>query len=248
MAYFVTFVVNFKRVTMDKENKNAELQKYYFRPKPFWESLPNQVCEEIQSKGVLYAFPKKTMIYSEGSLPKGLYIIQRGRAKVYVINNEGLEHIIYFLAKGEIFGYRPLVCEELSPVFIEAIEDCTVDCIPRQYFQKYLHECAELNAIILNYLGYEFRVFVNKLSVFAHKNVSERIPLALLVLHQKFNENDLFLKSLNFSRNDLAAYIGTAPETLIRQLKILKDNGLISTKGRSIVLEDMEGLWKRANL
>jgi CRP/FNR family transcriptional regulator len=97
-------------------------------------------------------------------------------------------------------------------------------------------------------LGHEYRVFVNKISMFAQKNVSERIPLALLVLQQKFNEEGLLQQTLNFTRNDLATYVGTAPETLIRQLKILKDAGLISIIGRKIVIEDMNGLWQRANL
>ncbi len=248
MAFFVIFVANLFRKTMVNEQKNDELRKYYFRPKPLWESLPQHLCEEIQDKCVLYAYPKKTIIYSEGSHPKGLFIIQRGRVKVYVINNDGVENIIYFLAKGEIFGHRLLVCDAPSPVFIEAIEDCILECIPRHHFQKYLHESFELNAIILNYLGHEFRVFVNKLSIFASKNVNERIPLALLVLHQKFNEGDLPLTTLHFTRNDLAAYVGTAPETLIRQLKNLKDADLISTNGKGIVLKDMDGLWLRANM
>lgn len=44
---------------MVNEQKNDELRKYYFRPKPLWESLPQHLCEEIQDKCVLYAYPKK---------------------------------------------------------------------------------------------------------------------------------------------------------------------------------------------
>lgn len=230
------------------DKKYQDLQKYYFKPKPFWESLPLALWEEIRMKGVLYVYPKKTIIYSEGSHPKGLYIIQKGRAKVYVINKEGMEQIIYFMGKGEIFGHRLIVSKDPSPVFVEAIDDCAVICIPHHYFEKYLHESPEMNAIFMYLLGHEYRVFVNKISMFAQKNVSERIPLALLVLQQKFNEEGLLQQTLNFTRNDLATYVGTAPETLIRQLKILKDAGLISIIGRKIVIEDMNGLWQRANL
>lgn len=229
---------------MNGELKRSELRKYYFRPAPFWETLPPSVWSALQSVSRHLSYPKKSVIYSEGSHPHGLYIIRKGRAKVYIINSDGVEQIIYFLGKDEVFGYRPIVCDEPSPVFVEAIDDCRLDCIPRAYFAQFLRESPELNAVFLNYLGYEFSVFVNKISVFAQKPVSQRVALALLALKEKFHET----ASLVFTRDDLARYVGTATETLIRQLKILKDEGAIMIRGRKIILNDTDHLWKKARL
>ena len=229
---------------MNGELKKSELRKYYFRPAPFWERLPPSVWSALQSVSQPLSYPKKFVIYTEGSHPHGLYIIRKGRAKVYIINSDGVEQIIYFLGKDEVFGYRSIVCDEPSPVFVEAIDDCRLDCIPRAYFAQFLRESPELNAVFLNYLGYEFSVFVNKISVFAQKPLSQRVALALLALKEKFHET----ASLVFTRDDLARYVGTATETLIRQLRVLKDAGAIVTRGRKIWVEDADKLWELARL
>ena len=228
--------------------KQTELRKYFFKPKLFWESIPTELWTEMQSVIQTLQYPKKALIYSEGSHPRSLYIIREGRVKVYIINNEGAEQIIYFLGKDELFGHRSIVCDEPSPVFVEAIDDCTVDCIPRYYFESFMKRSHELNAVFLYYLGHEFRVFVNKISLFAQKPVSERVALALLVLNEKFNEHPEYVMMLNFTREDLASYIGTATESLIRQLKALKDARAISIKGRKIIIEETDLLWERARI
>lgn len=233
---------------MTEEQIHTELRKYFFKPTPFWERIPSAVWEELQANAHPQTFKKKTLIYSEGSFPKALYIIRKGRAKVFIINNEGNEHILYFLGKDEVFGHRSIVCDEPSPVFVETIDDCTVDCIPRQHFEHYLQASTELNAAFLYYLGHEFRVFANKISVFAQKPVGERVALALLVLNEKFNEHPHYVMVLNFTREDLASYIGTATENLIRQLKALKDDRAIIVRGRKIIIEEKDLLLERANI
>ena len=233
---------------MTDEQKQTELRKYFFKPPPFWETLPPEVWDELRSLAYAQTFPKKTLIYSEGSSPRSLYIIRKGRVKVFIINNEGAEQVIYFLGKDEVFGHRSIVCDETSPVFIEAIDDCTLDCIPRYHFEEFLRKSPELNASFLYYLGHEFRVFVNKISMFAQKPVGERVALALLVLNEKFNDYPRGIMVLYFTREDLASYIGTATENLIRQLKTLKEAGAISIKGRRILLEDPDLLWERAKV
>ncbi|HOY04159.1 MAG TPA: Crp/Fnr family transcriptional regulator [Saprospiraceae bacterium] len=226
----------------------SELRNFFFKPQPFWEILPPAVWDALNAVSISQSYAKKTIIYSEGSHPRGLYIIRKGRLKVFIIDKNGSELIIYFLGKDEFFGYRSIVCDENSPVYVETIEDCMVDCIPRRYFEHHLRESPEMNAAFFYYLGHEFRLFVNKMSVFAQKPVSERVALALLVLDEKFRELPHATGVLNFTRENLAAYIGTAPESLIRQLKVLKESGAITVKGRKIILEKPAVLWEKAGL
>ena len=193
-------------------------------------------------------YPKKTIIYNEGSNLHGIFIIRKGKVKVYIINNEGAEQIIYFLGKNEFFGHRSVLSDHPSPVFIETIDDCTIGLIPRYNIKILLSNSIELNSVFLYYLGIEFSVFVNKLSLFAQKPVSERVAISLLVLNEKFNRDPQQVKVLNFSREDLASYIGTATESLIRHLKLLKEKNIITTRGRKIIIEDVEALFERANM
>jgi CRP-like cAMP-binding protein len=76
----------------------------------------------------------------------------------------------------------------------------------------------------------------------AQKSVKQRLAESLLYIHDNFgNDNDGFL-SVILSREDYANIVGTATESAIRILSQLKKEKLISTSGKQIKIEDLEGL------
>ncbi len=224
------------------------IAKYYFKPNSLLENIPIPVKGYLRANSATVIAPKNSIIYNEGAFPRGLYIITKGVAKLYTINNAGKEQVIYFMAKNEMFGFRPIICNDESPVFISAIEDCEIEIINKSAFINSLNKSRELSTLFLNYFGNEFRVLSNKISFYAQKPVDERVALTLLILHQKFkldSEKDNFI---NFTRKDLANYAGTIIETLSRQLKILLEMKAIGTKKRKIFIINIELLYKRANI
>jgi CRP-like cAMP-binding protein len=52
---------------------------------------------------------------------------------------------------------------------------------------------------------------------------------------------------INMSREDLASLVGAARENVLRALAELKEEGIITTKGRKIVVMDIPKLLKVAN-
>jgi len=53
---------------------------------------------------------------------------------------------------------------------------------------------------------------------------------------------------MDLSRDDLAKFVGTARETLVRLLHDFKEEGLIETVGRKLILKKPLELSKIANL
>jgi CRP/FNR family transcriptional regulator len=73
----------------------------------------------------------------------------------------------------------------------------------------------------------------------AQKSVRERIASSLLQLKDIYGE-----EPINLSREDLANYVGTATETLIRFLKEFKEEGLINIQTRKVFIIDSAKLHK----
>ncbi|MBL7917773.1 MAG: winged helix-turn-helix domain-containing protein, partial [Bacteroidia bacterium] len=81
------------------------------------------------------------------------------------------------------------------------------------------------------------------------KSVRERVALSLLLLRDKFKkENQDSPVEVDLSREDLAKFVGTARETLVRLLHDFKEEGLIETNGRKIILKKPVELSKIANI
>jgi CRP-like cAMP-binding protein len=85
----------------------------------------------------------------------------------------------------------------------------------------------------------------------AQKPVRERLAEGLIILDDLFNGKNVCHAtndehSISLTREDLANIVGTATETVIRLLSEFKEERLIETNGRKILLIDREGLQKAA--
>jgi CRP-like cAMP-binding protein len=78
--------------------------------------------------------------------------------------------------------------------------------------------------------------------------VRQRVAQALLQLHDRFSKDASEDLGVRISRDDLAAIVGTATESLIRCLTDLKDEDLIESQGRDIKITDKRGLVRLANI
>ena len=67
----------------------------------------------------------------------------------------------------------------------------------------------------------------------AYDSLRKRIAKALVDIHNKFNK-DKEGQTIDISRDDIAHYVGTATESLIRTLSDFKSEGLIEIKSGKI--------------
>jgi CRP-like cAMP-binding protein len=226
-----------------------KLEKYHFKTESILEGLPAKEFRLLKQDMERLEIKKNKTIYREGSYSKGAYILRKGKIKIYQTNKEGKEQIAYIYRKGEIMGYRPLLCEEVHPVSAATLEDCVISFIPKKLFLHALEESPVLARRLLNNLSHEFTVWINKLSLFAQQPVKERVALSLLIINEKYKKESNSTKpvSINLSRDDIANYVGTTTETLVRILRHLKDEYIITTSGRKITILKPKELEKIAD-
>ena len=92
--------------------------------------------------------------------------------------------------------------------------------------------------MLMKNLSHEFGVLVNVIATITQKTVRERVALTLLILQEKFKDN---LNGENeveivLTRADFANIVGTAVATLVRLMHDFKEEEVIRTEGRKIVI------------
>lgn len=187
-------------------------------------------------------FKKGKLIFYEGGIPTGVFLVEKGRAKIYKTGLDGKDQIFYIYKAGDLLGYHALLCEEQYEDSCEALEDCEISFISKTNFQKILSKTSNLNQLLIQNMSHEFGVLVNTITVLAQKPLRERLALWLLILYEKYDQDQIFL-----SREDLANLIGTARESLGRLLKEFKEENLIEINRRSIFCLETEKLLRIAS-
>ncbi|TFF34595.1 Crp/Fnr family transcriptional regulator [Mucilaginibacter psychrotolerans] len=192
---------------------------------------------------------KGDVIFREGTVPSGIFLVRSGRVKKYKVDQLGKEQIIYVAGPGELMGYHPVLSGERYADSATAMEDTMVSFIPKEDFMDVLSRSSVFALRMLKAMSHEFTVLTNSISVIAQRTGPERLAIALIVLREKFkyglSDNEAI--PINISRTDLANMAGLAAENVIRLLGEFKAEGILLTEGRKIIIRDVHLLVKRAN-
>jgi len=222
------------------------ISKYRFLPG----FLPDNTSEEIrrllQENRSIKTYHRGKYLFHEGSVPRGVFYLEEGIVYIQKADEEGNEQVVYFYRQGDLFGYRPILCNEPHPVSAVAMEDSILSFIPRDIFLKALNQSGELARKLLENLSFEYTVWTNNVYLFSRKPVKVRVALALLLLSDLFGigKRPGIFSEFRISRDLLAAYTGTVKETLVRNLTHFKEKGIIRTSGQKITVLHPEQLLK----
>jgi CRP-like cAMP-binding protein len=191
---------------------------------------PDELHELEQNRGCSY-YKKNDFLFLEGSYPRGVYCLNHGKVKVFTRGDEGKEQIIHIAKPGEIIGFRAMLSGDPYPVSAETIEECAVCFISKEEFFKMMDSNSEFRNDIIKGLSKELGERAISITDMAQKSVRERLAASLLQLQDIYGA-----EPINLSREDLANFVGTATETLIRLLKEFKDEGVIETQTRKLII------------
>ena len=192
-------------------------------------------------------YKKKEDIYKEGSYPKGIYFINKGKVKIYQTNELGKELITELHKEGEFFGYLSLLQDEKYTSSATALEDAEVFMIPKDDFFALIYKNAEVSRRFIEMLSDNLREKEKQLVKLAYNSVRKRVAEALVSLSDKYKKEDEQKFSMNVSREDLANMVGTATETVIRTLSDFKEDKLIEIAGSTITILNYDKLVKMKN-
>ncbi len=214
-----------------------EIDKYHLRTTELFESLNPDNLARIKSKLVRKEYEAGEYLFREKSYPKGIYLVRKGKIKIFQTNAEGRQSIVTIYKKGDYFGHRPLLAEEENPVSAVAITSSVLSFLNREEFFYQLDRSPEFSKSLLQNLSKEFSIWVNKSTVFAQYGVKARTALSLLILSEIYQrEENQKNVVININRDDFAAFVGTAKETLVRMLRLFKDEGIIKSSGSKITV------------
>lgn len=179
-------------------------------------------------------FEKNQDIFKENVFPVGLFYVKTGKVKIFKISPDGKEKILRIMKTGDFVGFKDLILRDRYTYYASAFENTTLYFIPKDSFYKLLNHNT-VNLFFMNLLSEELSDMENELLNLSYKPVKGRLVDALLTLDDNSH-------SITISREELAGFVGSATETVIRLLSELRKQNLISIKGRMIQVVNTPGL------
>lgn len=219
------------------------ISKLSFESNKIVDSLNPSDRAAFFNHGRRLVFKRGAQLFYEGGLPTGIFILQKGRVKLFKTGPYGKDQIFYIYRPGDLLGYHALMCAERYEESCEALDDCEVLFVGKEAFDQLLLDIPSLNQQLLKNLSHEFGALVNTITILAQKPLRDRLAIYLLFLMER-NGDEM---EVILSRQDLANIIGATRESLGRLLKEFRDEGWIATQGRKIIIENPQAIRKQSN-
>ncbi len=207
---------------------------------PLFKGLPEQQLADVVSIAVEKHITNGEIIFSDGEMGNGFYVVGKGKIKVFKISLEGKEQILHIFGPGEPFGEVPVFTGQPFPANAQALSKSKLIFFPREAFVQLISENPSLALNMLAVLSKRLRQFTVQVENLSLKEVPGRLAAYLLLLHEEQNATDSV--TLNISKGQLASLLGTIPETLSRIFSKMSGKNFIQVEARQIKLLDMEGL------
>jgi CRP/FNR family transcriptional regulator, dissimilatory nitrate respiration regulator len=205
-----------------------------------FEGLPPEQHRDLATVALEKSFKRGTTIFSEGDPGTGFFILLTGRVKIFKLSAEGKEQILHIFGPGEPFGEVPVFEGRRFPAHAMALEDSSMLFLPRAGFIDLIKRNPSLALSMLAVLSRRLRRFTVMVDNLSLKEVPGRLAAHLLYLSEQAAGTDTV--ELDIPKGQLAALLGTIPETFSRILKKMVQQGFIRVDGAHIAILDREGL------
>ncbi len=202
---------------------------------PICSSMEESVTNEILAHLSPVKAKKDNVILSPDIVSPGLYLIGKGRVKVFRLNSNGKELILHLLKDGDCFGEKSAMDGAPQGDFVTATTETSLFLLPREKLHDLLQKHPKLYPSVLRSICRWMDHLNGVIESISLSSARERVSVFLkrLVVEQ---ESDLV--SLPHKKHEVALMLGLRPETFSRALAEIEEQGAIKLNHRQIQVVD----------
>ncbi|MCK5873282.1 MAG: cAMP-activated global transcriptional regulator CRP [Alcanivoracaceae bacterium] len=182
-------------------------------------------------------YPAKSTIIYAGDESDALYYILKGSVTVMIEDDDGREMIMAYLNEGDFFGEMGLFEEASRSAWVKAKTECEVAEVSYAKFRQLAREDAEILFTVSAQIAGRLRATTRKVGDLAFLDVTGRVAGTLLELCKQpdamTHPDGMQIK---VTRQEIGRIVGCSREMVGRVLKNLEDQGLVSVKGKTMVV------------
>ena len=173
----------------------------------------------------VFEFEPKEMVLNLGEESEYLYFILQGRAKIYMVHENGKRTLLQFISAGDLIGELSLLEVEKQTKDIMAVDKLTCLVIPLSVARTVLLKDNQFMNYLSNYLAKKLLVRVNHFT--NGQNYELKYRLATYIL--KVEVDGMYMEK----QTETAEFLGVSYRHLFHTLKQFQQLGLLTKEGKN---------------
>lgn len=207
---------------------------------PIFNHLPDDALAVIAGKADMRSYERGQFIHRAGDLSDKLFIVHKGKVKVYRLSDTGKEQLVRILEPGDFAGELALFSATNQDSYAETMQKSEICTIYQADVRELLLQYPDISLYVLAELSRRLDISEKQTAAIAIESINARLAQYLATQSEQANSPSF---TLPMSRRYLASFLGTTPETVSRRLGEFEEAGWISQTGqRQITILDLDAL------
>ena len=214
-------------------------------------SLNSEDTERLAALLRKRSLKKGEVLFRKGDEGIALYVVQKGSVRIVLPSRMGDEVSPAIFTEGDFFGEMALLDGMPRSADAVALEQTEVLALNRRDFLAFLQNNEMAIKAIFSYLSMCLRKTDDLLEDAYFLNISTRFARRLVELAQKrgrTGQDENIEIDLRLNQSDLASIVGTTRESINKELRVLRERGIVLMAGSKIKILNMKRLVSRAHL
>lgn len=169
-----------------------------------------------------------TTFHDPASAAEVLYLVKRGRVRVFRLTPSGRKIILTELRSPAMFGSMAMLGQGMDRDFAEAVEESLICTVSRHALERLLHHRPDVALRLLTAMGRRLWDIEQRVEEMAASTAQQRLATLLLRLA---DSTDVLS---GFTQEELAEMSGNVRQTIARILGRWRREGLITVRRRSV--------------
>lgn len=217
---------------------------------PLFVSFTPSEFEAIKKCLVRRRYAAGQTLFHMGDEGGSLHVIERGRVKITIPSASGEELILAMRGAGDLLGELSLFDGKSRSATVLALEETVTLCLHREDLLALMRNRFDVVEKILEVLARKIRETDMLLADVHFLDIASRLAKKILDLGDTFGirEGGQVRIGVKITQKDLASMIGATRESINKQLKALRDQGLVRISGGTIEILNREKLVQKARI
>lgn len=213
---------------------------------PLFRGLSHQELLGVGALARPRQLAKGEQVYAVGEAASLLLVVHTGSVKISRVSVGGYEHVIRVLGPGDFVGESAFLTGRNPDHFATALEAASMCTFRHEDLDQLVRTHPSIVLRMLEVVSRRLGDVESRLTALISGDVSSRLADYLLSLPGSPTEGGTAVR-LPLAKKDIASLLDTTPESLSRQLRRLRESGVVIDDGaRDLVIHDVDALLELA--
>jgi len=206
--------------------------------------LPPAIADALEQEALTTSYPTGAVLFAEGQVPRGVFIVRRGRVKLSICGSDGRTLILRIVDPGSPMGVAAVVSGRGYEATAETQEPSEISFLRPVDLLRLMRVHGELALWVTQHISQDYASTCREIrDLILCDSASEKLARLLVGwLDQNVTSKNPSQVKLALTHEEIGQMIGSSRETVSRLFAGFKKQQLIQQNGSTLVIPNRVAL------